>query len=158
MIVDMLSSEPPDHLVSFLLSESEGNPFFVAEYLRYLVTGNQLERQQGRWVLVGERTGLQTDYTSLHLPGKLAELLSRRLDALRPASQEVVHAAAVLGRSFAFDVLARMLDLGEEALLAHLADAQERACVRLLPPRWEIASSPSACLGRRWTRLPRLPP
>jgi len=129
MIADMLSSEPPDHLVSFLLNESEGNPFFVAEYLRYLVTANHLERQQGRWVLVGERTGLQTDYTSLNMPGKLAELLSRRLDALSPESRAVVHAAAVLGRAFAFDVLARMLNLAEEALLAHLADAQERQVI-----------------------------
>ncbi|HEU4582051.1 MAG TPA: protein kinase [Polyangiaceae bacterium] len=129
MITDMLSSEPPDHLVSFLLNESEGNPFFVAEYLRYLVTSNHLERQNGRWVLVGERTGLGTDYASLTMPGKLAELLARRLDALSAEAQAVVHAAAVLGRAFALDVLARMLGLAEETLLGLLAEARERQVI-----------------------------
>lgn len=132
MIADMLSSEPPEHLVSFLLGESEGNPFFVAEYLRYLVAAGHLERQNGRWVLAGESAGLHPDYASLKMPGKLSELLSRRLEALSPESQEALHAAAVLGRTFAFDVLARMLSLEEETLLTRLVEAQERQVVESL--------------------------
>jgi serine/threonine protein kinase len=129
MVTDMLSSEPPDHLVSFLMTESEGNPFFVAEYLRYLVSANQLERQQGCWAMAGERTGQPTDYGSIRTPGKLAELLAWRLDALSPESQNILHAAAVLGRSFDLDVLARMLRVSEEELLPRLVRAQERQVV-----------------------------
>lgn len=52
IIGEMLAiAEPPTGLVEFVARVSEGNPFFVAEYLRLLVTSNVLHRQRGQWVL-----------------------------------------------------------------------------------------------------------
>ena len=40
---------PPEVFVGFLARESEGNPFFVGEYLRTAVAEEVLSRHDGRW-------------------------------------------------------------------------------------------------------------
>jgi serine/threonine protein kinase/tetratricopeptide (TPR) repeat protein len=51
MVGDMLALDPPPQaFVRFLLEQSEGNPFFVGEYLRTAVSEGLLNRDElGRW-------------------------------------------------------------------------------------------------------------
>src|SRR5262249_43498303 len=52
MVGGMLAMvDPPPLLVDFLVRASEGNPFFVAEYVRLLVAKGFLQRKHGRWTL-----------------------------------------------------------------------------------------------------------
>ena len=94
MVGDMLAiPSPPDNLVDFLARETEGNPFFVAEYLRMAVAEQLLWRENGRWTLATDG-GVER----LPSPGSLANLVARRLAGLSAAATHVIEAAAVLGR------------------------------------------------------------
>ena len=134
IVTDMLGAKsPPDTLVRVLARDSEGNPFFVCEYLRAAIEAQLLRREPGgRWrVETTDQTG-DPARGSLPLPTTLRELVDRRLRALDPATLEVVAAAAVLGRDF------------EGALavaLSGLEAAQGVASLRLLVERELVAES-----------------
>ncbi len=94
MVGDMLAmGSPPPHLVDFLAKETEGNPFFVAEYLRMAANEQLLCRQRGRWVL-----SVGGDVARLPAPGSLQALVSRRIAGLSALTLRVLQVAAVLGR------------------------------------------------------------
>jgi predicted ATPase len=121
MVGDMLALTPPPRLLSQFLSEqSEGNPFFVAEYLRAAVEEGLLWRdEEGGWQ-VAERGGAGAhsgDYERLGLPRSLRALVERRLDGLPEWAAAAVAAAAVAGREVSPAVLRRMSGLGDVALL-----------------------------------------
>jgi serine/threonine protein kinase/predicted ATPase len=103
IVADMLALWPPPALfVRFLSRHSEGNPFFVAEYLRAALEEGLLRRSEsGRWqVEVPEEApeGSEDLYEALPLPRSLRELVGRRLAGLSAEARAFVEAAAVLGR------------------------------------------------------------
>ena len=88
----------PPALVSFLSRQTEGNPFFVAEYLRAAVGENLLYRERGHWRVAPAEGSDARAFESLALPGSLQELVQRRLRRLSPGARDLVQMAAVLGR------------------------------------------------------------
>jgi hypothetical protein len=107
----------PD-LASRVLSETEGNPFFIEEVLRDLVEDGALVRRDGRWRADGP----------LAVPESVREVIGRRVERLSDTAVAVLEAAAVAGREFdvtalvAADAMPRadLLDGLEEAERAHV--------------------------------------
>lgn len=97
MVCDMLAmSKPPRVLIDFLMRESEGNPFFIAEYLDVAVSEGILERGPA----TGWSLGRELEVDALPLPGGLVDVVDRRLAALSEPARELARVAAVLGRDF----------------------------------------------------------
>ncbi|MEQ9318500.1 MAG: AAA family ATPase, partial [Polyangiaceae bacterium] len=116
MVCDMLAmGEPPAVLIDFLMRESEGNPFFIAEYLDVAVSEGILERRHAAgWSL---RRELEVD--ALPLPGGLRDVVDRRLAALSEPAHLLARVAAVLGRDFDGRVLlGATTSLGDDARAA----------------------------------------
>jgi eukaryotic-like serine/threonine-protein kinase len=126
MVGEMLALDPPpQHLVRFLAPTSQGNPFFVAEYLRTALDEGILRRDGlGRWHVVdvsGAGAG-EAMYERLSLPGSLRELVVRRLDGLSAAAMAALQAASVLGRQLETGLLAAIAGLDEAELLEALEE------------------------------------
>jgi hypothetical protein len=122
LVADMLAlPAAPPALLEFLVRYSDGNPFFVAEYLRAAVAEGLLFREAGRWrIAPGDSHG------RVELPSSLRELVSRRLDGLDPAARRVVDAAATLGREFDTELLHDVADLDEDETFRTVGDLLER--------------------------------
>jgi serine/threonine protein kinase/tetratricopeptide (TPR) repeat protein len=110
LISDMLAIEaPPDALVGFLARHSEGNPFFVAEYLRTATAEGLLRRGRHKRLLIGRAAAAgdpaAADLTELALPLTMPELVGRRLDGLAPAARDLARYASVIGREVDAEVL-----------------------------------------------------
>jgi tetratricopeptide (TPR) repeat protein len=98
MVGDMLAlADPPAAFIEFVTTHSEGNPFFVAEYLRTAVAERLVQRTGGRWVFGSGAVGVG-GYAQLALPASLRELVERRLAGLPVRAQELARIASVLGR------------------------------------------------------------
>ena len=101
IVRDMLGVPEIDtRFVQFLAQRSEGNPFFIAEYLRTTVAESLLSRDQtGRWRLapLADLARIEKGLT-LDQPGSLRQLVARRLEGLPAHARTVVELAAVLGR------------------------------------------------------------
>ncbi len=142
MVSDMLAlDDPPDALVEFLMSESEGNPFFIAEYLRAAMGERILRRSQtGVWVVGRAAQTSDSLRTALPLPNGLRDLVARRLSALDEDATLLVAVAAVIGREIDGDTLlvASHLDTGrgraalEQLRARNVLEEDERGGLRFV--------------------------
>ncbi|MFN7976278.1 MAG: tetratricopeptide repeat protein [Acidobacteriota bacterium] len=110
LVAEMLAvREPPRALTEEIFKASEGNPFFVAEYLRTAIAEGLLERDAwGRWQLSDGCA------TIADLPRSLRTLVSRRLAGLGQEATRIVRIGSALGREVAEGVLAKC-DGGDDA-------------------------------------------
>lgn len=90
---------------AYVHGESEGNPFYVLEYLRWLHETQQLEREATRPFAAPGRELLGATV----VPESIRSLIWARYQGFDDGARAVLDAAAVIGRSFAFDVLERVL-------------------------------------------------
>jgi predicted ATPase len=131
MAGDMLGHErPPAELTRYLFSRTEGNPFFVAEYLQAAVEEGLLCRdgEHGVWQ-VGNATGVagaEAGSLQLPLPGSIREVVSRRLQGLSKSAWQVTAAAAVAGRETSLAMLEAMTGIDGTELTAILDELSRR--------------------------------
>ncbi|MEJ7720749.1 MAG: AAA family ATPase [Ilumatobacteraceae bacterium] len=110
--------------------ETDGNPFFVSEMLRHLSeTGAIYQDSTGRWV-----TGDTLE--QLALPDSVRVVIGARAGRLGRDAERVLSLAAVIGRDFDLDVLARATETSEDELLDVLDAATAASLVR------ELADTP----------------
>jgi tetratricopeptide (TPR) repeat protein len=119
MIGDILAlPDPPPDLVRFLTRESEGNPFFIAEYLRVAVEEGWLSRdERGTWRMASKGAVALLRAEPMVTPPSLFEVLARRLAGLGPAAQHLCGLAAVAGREVDADLLRTALGATQDELL-----------------------------------------
>jgi len=113
--VEIASSE----LTSALYSETEGNPLFVAETVRYLAVEGVSPQPSGSHRLA--------------IPQTVSDVISRRLAHLSPDCHQILVQASVLGREFALDVLERVCAEPEGRFLAGVDEATVARVIAEVP-------------------------
>jgi predicted ATPase len=116
-------NEVPRPQAELVHRQTEGNPLFVLEVLRFLVEEGFVVRDGGRYVYTSDRTP-----DSL-LPEGLKDVLGRRLSRLSDQTNQMLSLAAVIGREFSFDVLRQVASFSEDELESALAEAVSRAII-----------------------------
>ena len=109
--------EVPWSRAELIHRQTEGNPLFVQEVLRYLVEEGIVVREGGRYLLTDAEAGI---------PEGLRDVIGKRLSQ---ATNGVLSVASVIGREFRLDVLQRVAGLPEDELYRALEEASERAVV-----------------------------
>ena len=104
--------------------ETDGNPFFLSEVLRHLAeTGAIYQDQAGQW-MPAESLG------PLALPDSVREVVGGRVARLGDRAERSLSVAAVIGRTFDFDLLTRATRFPEDEVLEILEAATAAALVR----------------------------
>jgi len=126
MVTEMLSfPSPPQVFVRFLARHSEGNPFFVAEYLRTAVSEGILHRDEsGCWQLLTQDEESETEimYDTLPLPGSIKELVGRRLAGMSDKGRFLIEIVAVLGQEVDPKIVAMISGKGESEWFEELQE------------------------------------
>jgi hypothetical protein len=94
-------------LAASIHTETEGNAFFVGEVVRHLVETGAFGRPTA----------------PIDVPEGVREVIGHRLTRLSEASNSALTLGAVIGRDFELDVLERVSDLTDDALLGGLDEA-----------------------------------
>jgi tetratricopeptide (TPR) repeat protein len=102
--------------------QTEGNPLFVQEVLRYLVEEGLVVRQGGQYALTPEGA-------DAGIPEGLRDVVGKRLSRLSDRANQVLSVASVIGRDFRLDVLQHVVTLSEDEVIEALEEAQERAVI-----------------------------
>jgi class 3 adenylate cyclase/tetratricopeptide (TPR) repeat protein len=140
MLRALSGQEPPTPLVQEVYRETEGNPFFVEEVFQYLAEEGKLFDEQGRW-----RANLRIG--ELEVPRSVRLLIGQRLDRLNEECHRALTAAAVVGRSFSFELLEALGDpsassgqgVEADALLDAIDEAERAHLITSAP------DGPEAC-------------
>jgi KaiC/GvpD/RAD55 family RecA-like ATPase/tetratricopeptide (TPR) repeat protein len=92
-------------LADRLAEESQGNPLFIVESLRMLSEHGSLVQDQGRWRLSIDEVGI---------PGKIKDIILRRVSMLKPNQRRILDLASVIGEKFDVELLGAVL--GQDSL------------------------------------------
>ncbi|HLC30540.1 MAG TPA: hypothetical protein VJM51_07150, partial [Dehalococcoidia bacterium] len=102
--------------------QTEGNPLFIQEVVRYLVEEGFIQREGDRWVGRWRATGEPPP--EMRIPEGLRDVIGKRLSRLSPECNRLLSIAAVIGRDFALETLHAVANAPEEEVLVHLEEAQ----------------------------------
>ena len=108
-----------------LYHETEGNPLFVVEMAR----AGTLRQDRSTSSVVNSTLPLFSLPTS-PLPPVVQSVLQTRIAQLSPLAREVAHVAAIIGREFAFSVLAQACREQEDAVVSGLDELWQRRIIR----------------------------
>ena len=114
MLAAITGAELPGSLAESIHRQTEGNPLFVQEVVRYLVEEGHL----GHGGLAQSSTPV-----TMSIPEGLRDVIGKRLSRLSPDCNRVLAVAAVIGRDFGLDILQMIAGLEEEALVSALEAA-----------------------------------
>ncbi len=101
--------------------QTEGNPLFIQEVVRYLVEEGFIQREGDRWVGRWRSTGEQPP--EMRIPEGLRDVIGKRLSRLSPECNRLLSIAAVIGRDFRLDTLDAVGSIPEEEALGKLEEA-----------------------------------
>jgi class 3 adenylate cyclase len=116
MISDIGGQDAPQAFARAIFLETEGNPFFIEEILRYLVEEGILHPEGGRWT-----SDLTPD--QMGIPEGVREVIGRRLSRLGERCNATLTLASVIGREFSLNALERLSGLCQDELLEILDEA-----------------------------------
>ncbi|MBX7057975.1 MAG: AAA family ATPase [Leptospirales bacterium] len=111
----MRLASPDARLEDLVLQAAGGNPFFIETLVDHLI-------DQGDLVESGVGRRLATDLRTLKIPHSLRDAVLARIDALNEDTRVTLKTASVIGRSFPYDTLVRLLpdSLNEQRRLQSL--------------------------------------
>jgi tetratricopeptide (TPR) repeat protein len=123
MLENITGQDVPWGLAEAVHRQTEGNPLFVQEVVRYLAEEGLITREQGRW-----RTTRDTPL-EMSIPEGLRDVIGKRLSRLSAECNRLLSVAAVIGREFRLKVLQRVAGVAEDELIAALDEAKRAAVV-----------------------------
>ncbi len=97
--------------------QTEGNPLFVQEVIRYLAEEGLIQRDGGRW----ERAG--TTPLEMSIPEGLRDVIGKRLSRLSTECNRILSIAAVVGRDFDLDTLQTVAGAEPDTVVEALEEA-----------------------------------
>jgi len=131
MLTGITREEIPIGLADVVHRQTEGNPLFVQEVVRYLVEEGLLTQEEGHW-----RPAKDTPI-EMNIPEGLRDVIGKRLSSLSEECNQLLSVAAVIGREFALDILKRISNIPEETFINALKEARQTA---VLEERSQVGS------------------
>jgi tetratricopeptide (TPR) repeat protein len=89
-----LTQEVPASLRDTVVSNAEGNPYYVEELIKMLIDDGVILTGEERWWIQPGRL------TEVKIPPTLTNVLQARLDSLPPLERQTLQQASVVGRTF----------------------------------------------------------
>ncbi len=117
--------EVPEAVMSRLLAHCDGLPFAVEEILAAAASSGELVRQGESWRV--------DESITTAVPASILGSVRNRLDALGPQVENVIVAAAVLGKKFDWTLLPGLASVTESQALAALDEAHAVQLIRPCP-------------------------
>ncbi|MBI2565776.1 MAG: tetratricopeptide repeat protein [Candidatus Schekmanbacteria bacterium] len=128
-LADMLQSmlgqaSRPASFAQHISERTQGNPLAVVELMRTLREEGLLFRQDAMWLvresvpddrIVMPRSA--AEYRNVDMPSTYEEAIDRKLSLLGPGARALVRAAAVIGETFQFDLVQKVLGADRDPLL-----------------------------------------
>jgi tetratricopeptide (TPR) repeat protein len=117
MLESITRESVPWGLAEAVHRQTEGNPLFVQEVVRYLVEEGLIIRKEEGWRPTRD-TPLE-----MSIPEGLRDVIGKRLSLLSPECNQLLSVASVIGREFALETLKAMAGINEDVFVNALKEA-----------------------------------
>jgi tetratricopeptide (TPR) repeat protein len=122
MLHGLSQRQAPESLVNLIFEETQGNPFFVEEVYRHLVEEGKVFDPAGQF-----RTDLKVE--EIDVPENVRLIIGRRLARLEENERRALAAAALIGRSFSFQLLSGISQIDVDELFTVIEKAQQMGII-----------------------------
>jgi tetratricopeptide (TPR) repeat protein len=122
MLLGLSQRQAPESLVNAVFEESQGNPFFVEELYRHLVEEGKVFDAAGQFLA-------EIKIDEIDVPENVRLILGRRLERFDASEKQALTAAAVIGRSFSFQLLTQISQIDIDELFSVVEKAQQMGIV-----------------------------
>lgn len=117
LMLEILGGLPLEsNLEDIIRRRSEGNPFYLMQFLLYLMEEKLVQRQEDRWVPTG-------NYADDRLPGNVFSMIMARIDRLERQAKESLRIGSVMGIRFDGEVVGRVAGKNVHSSLAQCSEA-----------------------------------
>jgi tetratricopeptide (TPR) repeat protein len=131
MLESVTGSEVPWSFAEAVHRQTEGNPLFIQEVVRYQAEGGFVTRDGDRWQPASDTALVMS------IPEGLRDVIGKRLSLLSPECNRLLSVASVIGRDFTLDTLTEVTDINEDVF----ADALNEAVgLSILEERSQVGS------------------
>jgi DNA-binding CsgD family transcriptional regulator/tetratricopeptide (TPR) repeat protein len=113
-ILDTSQAPLSREFLDTLVLLTEGNPFFIEEILKALVSGGDISYANGSWD--------RKEINPLHIPRTVQDAVQRRTQQLDEGTLQALTLASVMGRRFDFRLLQELLNVDEAGLMRRLKE------------------------------------
>ena len=127
MLEGITREEIPWNLAEAVHRQTEGNPLFVQEVVRYLAEEGLITQKEGRWRSTKE-TPLE-----MSIPEGLRDVIGKRLSLLSKECNRLLSTAAVIGREFSLETLRAVATIEEDKFLEALREAVQLSILEERP-------------------------
>ncbi|MGA8848490.1 MAG: protein kinase [Dehalococcoidia bacterium] len=117
MLESITRESVPWGLAEAVHRQTEGNPLFVQEVVRYLVEEGLIARKEGGWRPTKD-TPLE-----MSIPEGLRDVIGKRLSLLSTECNRLLSVASVIGREFALETLKAVAGISEDVFVNALKEA-----------------------------------
>jgi len=117
MLEGITRESVPWGLAEAVHRQTEGNPLFVQEVVRYLVEEGLIARKEGGWRPTKD-TPLE-----MTIPEGLRDVIGKRLSLLSPECNQLLAVASVIGREFGLETLKAVAGINEDVFVNALKEA-----------------------------------
>ncbi|HUU87817.1 MAG TPA: alpha/beta fold hydrolase, partial [Candidatus Glassbacteria bacterium] len=108
-----------DLLAERIYEETEGNPFFILETLKFLINRNLLKRKGNKWKL-------DKDIKEIEIPPTIHDIISSRIHILREEEREILDCASVVGEEFSSTLIENVTGLKRLQVLKKLNNVERK--------------------------------
>lgn len=113
LLVNNVLGKDNDLLAKRIHKETEGNPFFVIETLKFLINKKLLTRKGDIWKLA-------RNLEDIEIPPTIHDAISRRIQILREEERDILDCASVAGEIFTSDLIENVTSLDRLRVLKKL--------------------------------------
>jgi DNA-binding CsgD family transcriptional regulator len=123
LLAETSQQKIPQPFAELVHRQTDGNPLFIHETLRYMIDAGLMERRDGALRRAGDQS------LAGRIPEGLRDVVGKRLSTLSDSANRVLSVASVIGREFQLDVLRKVLVIPDEELEAALEEASAAAII-----------------------------
>jgi tetratricopeptide (TPR) repeat protein/archaellum biogenesis ATPase FlaH len=132
MMESITRESVPWGLAEAVHRQTEGNPLFVQEVIRYLAEEGLITRKEGQWQPTKD-TPLE-----MSIPEGLRDVIGKRLSLLTPECNQLLSVASVIGREFALETLKAVAGINEDVFASALKEAVRLSILEERSQRGEV--------------------
>jgi predicted ATPase len=115
MVSHLLGTDDFDeNIENFILGRTEGNPFFIEEFLKSLKDLGVIEKRNSAYVAL-------KDLQDIAIPSTIQDVIMARVDSLLEEAKKLLQTGSVIGREFSHTLIKEVVELPEKELLSYLS-------------------------------------
>ena len=100
-------------LLSLIIERTEGNPFFIEEFIRSFKLLKMIEKR--------DKYYLSKDIKNMSVPTTIQDVIITQVDLLQDAPKEILQTCSVIGKEISCKLLLRVMDTPEEIFRSQIS-------------------------------------